>query len=363
MGYKFYDEKGYGIAWFSKRHPVTGEPITLRRKVKEKSKLKAVERELMVEVESRFMSKIVPLWIDLLEKYFTSMTEKGLLPKTVYNARLCLEASTSKWFDTFVTEISTQQIRDVILQDYGNHSVGHQKNLLKFIKQVFEFAVENEWVNRNPTPKLAFRVGDKIKKVLTSEQVKTFLNAAKDLQSPWYPLWTTALYTGMRNGELYALRWSKVNLADRSILVDCAWNNKDGFKDTKSGDDRVVEIAPNLLAILQELKVARVTKSDFVLPRLSYWDKGLQAKELRKFLIGIGLPTIRFHDLRATWATILLSKGIAPAKVMVMGGWKDLKTMMIYMRKSGIEIKGITNSLDLHNPKLEVGKVLDFSKM
>ena len=100
----------------------------------------------------------------------------------------------------------------------------------------------------------------------------------------------------------------------------------------------------------------------FVLPRMSAWDKGLQAKCLRMFLTGIGLPQVRFHDLRASWATIMLSKGIPPAKVMKMGGWKDIKTMMVYMRKAGLDIKGITDGLDLHTPGREAGKVLNFSQ-
>ena len=57
----------------------------------------------------------------------------------------------------------------------------------------------------------------------------------------------------------------------------------------------------------------------------------------------------------------MLSKGIPPAKVMMMGGWKDIKTMMIYMRKAGVDIRGITDGLDLHNPVREAAKVLDFS--
>ena len=81
---------------------------------------------------------------------------------------------------------------------------------------------------------------------------------------------------------------------------------------------------------------------------------------MRMFLIGLGLPIVRFHDLRATWATLMLSKGVEPAKVMIMGGWNDLKTMMIYMRKAGINIRGITDCLKLHNPSYETGKLLDF---
>lgn len=64
------------------------------------------------------------------------------------------------------------------------------------------------------------------------------------------------------------------------------------------------------------------------------------------FLAGVGLPQIRFHDLRTTWATIMLSKGVEPIKVMMMGGWKDMKTMQIYVRKAGVSIQGVTDKLD-----------------
>jgi integrase len=75
------------------------------------------------------------------------------------------------------------------------------------------------------------------------------------------------------------------------------------------------------------------------------------------FLQGLGLPRIRFHDLRATWATIMLSMGIAPIKVMSMGGWKDLKTMQFYIRKAGVDTSGISDKLSLHDPTAE-SKVL-----
>ncbi len=78
------------------------------------------------------------------------------------------------------------------------------------------------------------------------------------------------------------------------------------------------------------------------------------------FLTGLGLPVVRFHDLRASWATIMLGRDVEPAKVMVMGGWNDIKTLMIYMRKAGINIRGITDCLKLHNPSQEHAKVLEF---
>ena len=206
---------------------------------------------------------------------------------------------------------------------------------------------------------MKFRPGDKIKKVLTVEQVRILLQSAKDLQWPWYPHYALALYSGIRNGELYALAWDKVDFERRQILVSQSWNKVDGYKETKSGDDRIVEIAPNLLTVMKELKL-KTGSAPFVLPRNREWDRGDQARELRRFLEGIGLPPIRFHDLRATWATIMLSNGVPPLKVMIMGGWCDLKTMQFYVRRSGVDITGITDGLNLHDPTFSGCKVLDF---
>jgi integrase len=240
-------------------------------------------------------------------------------------------------------------INEVINEGMLGKSQSYKRNVLKFIKLTFQYAVDQGYLALNPTPRMKFKVGDKIKRVLTSNQAAKLLNSAK-FDSDWYPHWAMALYTGMRSGELYALTWDKVNFESRQIRVDCSWNSKDGFKSTKSGDERIVEIAPSLLQVLKELKLELGSSSTFVLPRMRAWDKGDQARELKKYLIGISVPPVRFHDLRATWATIMLSQGIPPIKVMKMGGWKDLKTMQIYMRMAGIDIQGVTDNLCLHNP-------------
>lgn len=56
--------------------------------------------------------------------------------------------------------------------------------------------------------------------------------------------------------------------------------------------------------------------------------------------------------------------GFEPARVMIMGGWSDLKTMQIYMRKAGISIKGMTDGLNLHDPNTKESKVINmFERM
>lgn len=54
--------------------------------------------------------------------------------------------------------------------------------------------------------------------------------------------------------------------------------------------------------------------------------------------MGIGLPPVRFHDLRASWATTLFGLGIEPAKVMVAGGWSDIFSEARTCRTTGLNL-------------------------
>lgn len=362
MAYKYDPETKTWIVWYSKRHPITRIPRRIVRKdIKSEAAAKKLLPELIIELNKRLHKEVVPTWQAALQEFYEYSRDQGIMLNTIQSYQYSLDAHTlSDWGAKCVDEISSQEIRDLINRKVGHRTVHQQKNLLKYIRAVFRMCLEKEYVLRDPTPMIHFPKRESIKGVLKEAEVEQLLNQAKLMSCVWYPIWATALYTGMRSGELFALKWSHVNLDDRTILVNSAWNNKDGFKCTKNGRDRIIPIASNLVPILAELKLSK-HDPEFVLPRMRQWEKGEQARELRMFLAGLGLPQVRFHDLRATWATILLSKGIEPIKVMAMGGWSDMKTMMIYIRKAGLDIKGLTNCLNLHNPFAQEGKVLSLS--
>lgn len=348
---------------YAERHPVSRKPYSLKRRgISSKAEANRVYNQLVIQLHEKLKESVVPKWSDVVEEFLSASLARGLRNHTVENYGLCLKAHTFQcWEEKLVDAITTFEITDLVKVQLAHRSPSHQKNMLKYIRGVFTFALEKGYINRSPVPVLKFRIGDKLKSVLTLEQAKTFLEKAKEIDCEWYPCWCLALYTGMRNSELYALTWDKVDLENRKIWVTCSWTRKDGYKDfTKSGEDRILEIAPTLSILLKEIKILN-SDSSYVLPRIDKWDKGEQARELRTFLMGIGLLRIRFHDLRASWCTIMLSMGVEPIKVMKMGGWKDLKTMQIYMRKAGVDIKGITDRLEIHNPSRIGGEVLKFA--
>lgn len=71
------------------------------------------------------------------------------------------------------------------------------------------------------------------------------------------------------------------------------------------------------------------------------------------------MKDVKFHTLRACFATQLLRNGISAAMVMRICGWTELKTMQHYIRLAGVEIKGATDSLRFETPEDAMGKVVE----
>ena len=155
------------------------------------------------------------------------------------------------WQDKLINEVGAPDIHRLLNERFSNKAESHKKFFLKCIRGVFNYALEQQLVSRNPTPMMKFKVNDKIRSVLNEDQIMTLLRKAQELNWQWYPHYAVALFSGLRNGEIYSLRWDRVNLEKRQILVNCSWSNKDGFKSTKSGHDRIVEIPLSLLPLLK----------------------------------------------------------------------------------------------------------------
>ena len=78
---------------------------------------------------------------------------------------------------------------------------------------------------------------------------------------------------------------------------------------------------------------------------LEAWQKGKQAEILIMFCRSIGVTSVKFHTLRACFATHLLASGTQDAIVMRIGGWSNFKTFQIYVRLAGVMEKGSTEGL------------------
>ena len=134
MGTKLNKETGFWEAFHSKRHPITRRSYSARRKTcKSEAEAKRVEKQLIVQVEDKLRELITPNWNDMLEKYFISSRERGLMSKTLYASEKTLRAHTYEWNDRLVDTISTQEIRDLLYGKLAEKAESHKKYALKCI--------------------------------------------------------------------------------------------------------------------------------------------------------------------------------------------------------------------------------------
>jgi len=158
------------------------------------------------------------------------------------------------------------------------------------------------------------------------DDVTRFLEIAKD--SPYYALFYTALFTGMRRSELLALRWQDVDFVFSQVYVSRSLHHlKDGsyvFTQPKSATSkRTIALPPSAILVLKEhygkQKLERVMlgiqlKDDDLV--FSHLDKPLRPNTVSRawtmLAARYGLKVIRLHDARHTHASLMLKQGVHP---------------------------------------------------
>jgi integrase len=187
-------------------------------------------------------------------------------------------------------------------------------------------AVDLELIPSNPATKVKKPKAHKLEmQVLDPEQVARFRAAAAcdRLEA----LYVTALDSGARPGELFALLWSDVDFHRGFISVTKSLEDIQGIlrvKDVKTGKSRRrIDLSQATLAVLADHRRAMLAAGYYAPDRPVFCDTAggyLRVSNLRKnsfkpVLVRAGLPDIRLYDLRHTCATLLLLAD-TPAKVV-----------------------------------------------
>jgi integrase len=153
------------------------------------------------------------------------------------------------------------------------------------------------------------------------DDVTRFLKAAKD--TPYYALFYTALFTGMRRSELLALRWQDVDLLLSQIYVSRSLHQlRDGsfvFRQPKTAKARrTVALPPSAILVLNEHREKRkldramlgtpLTDDDLVFSHLN--GKPIRPNTVTRawtvLAAHAGVKVIRLHDARHTHASLML---------------------------------------------------------
>ncbi len=170
----------------------------------------------------------------------------------------------------------------------------------------------------------------------SGEEIQRFLRAARAHGDEPFTMYATAIYTGMRQGELAALRWDHINWERRVITVDRSFHGP-----TKSDAVRHVPILDPLLPILRAWRLRRPGELVFCSSHgtmyqpkdrifSEHFHKVLDAAEFARPVEGRRVQYIRFHDLRHTFASQWAMNGGDMFKLQKILGHKDMAMTLRY---------------------------------
>ena len=205
----------------------------------------------------------------------------------------------------------------------------------RLLSQALKYAVRQGYLVRNPCDLVdAPKWQSKPMRTLTEEEVSVFLEAASS--SPYYPVYYAAVSTGLRQAELCGLRWRDLDLDSGSLSVNQVLYKRKGVSELRppktSHSRRQLKMTYKLGQYLRDYKEIQETRywqvQDWQLINkplpLDYFVFGslnkpcspsMLSHDFAKIAQGAGLKDVRFHDLRHTFASLMLMRG-APAKVI-----------------------------------------------
>jgi integrase len=184
------------------------------------------------------------------------------------------------------------------------------KNTLNPLQAIFRRALQREQVGTNPTLGLELpRVTGRRERIASPAEASALIAALPQRDRA---LWATALYAGLRRGELRVLRWSDVDLESGVIRVQQGWDDEEGEIEVKTRAGR------------RKVPIATVLRGHLVAHRLAGEGEGFafgtsphtpfQPTNVRRRALTAwaeaALRSIGLHEARHTFASLMIAAGV-----------------------------------------------------
>lgn len=321
--------------------PVSGkERRTTRRGFKTIKEAKQAERNLLLDVEENGLpsnqsdgfqdptfEELAQLW---LENYKTTVK-----PSTFENVRSKVEKMTEEHFKELkLKKITVAYCQKVVIELSKSYVL--YNHYLSVINRIFKYAVLMDILDSNPFDKVIKPKSRQIQRkgnFLTKEELKEFLKLAQTATlSYFFPLVHLMGYTGLRQGEALALKWSDIDFENKKITVNktaARIKEKQTLQTPKTKNSkRVISIDPTTLSILKSWKKNQIKiyfkngkhfEGDenfiFTNQRGEWVHIHNFIRYFKRFIADHKLKPITPHGLRHTHASLLFSAGVEPKNI------------------------------------------------
>lgn len=321
--------------------PVSGkERRTTRRGFKTMKEAKQAERNLLLDVEENGLpsnqsdgfqdptfEELAQLW---LENYKTTVK-----PSTFENVKSKVEKMTEEHFKEMkLKKITVAYCQRVVIELSKTYVL--YNHYLSVINRIFKYAVLMDILDSNPFDKVIkpkSRQTQRKGNFLTKEELKEFLKLAQNTSlSYFHPLVHLMSYTGLRQGEALALKWSDIDFEKKRITVNKTAVRIEGKQSLQTpktkNSKRVISIDPTTLSILKNWKKDQIKiyfkngkhfEGDenfiFTNQRGEWVHIHNFIRYFKRFIADHKLKPITPHGLRHTHASLLFSAGVEPKNI------------------------------------------------
>jgi integrase len=296
--------------------------------------------------------------LEILQARVSAVSQQRLRPRVIMtlsefvtaewkpNAALALKKSSMRIYSYQLEKHILPTLGELPLRHLGIAQIeaclsnlmqkGHATSTLRSVRATFatvlRSAVKRGYVERNPAHGVVIREGDSKKewRFYSADQARMLLNA---LTEPCASVVAVAVLTGMRIGEILALRWKRIDLLGGTLEVAENYSSGEfGSPKTKSSR-RVIPISSALRRVLENhharMSPASPEELVFQTPKgTPLSDKNLYNRELAPACDRIGQPRISWHSFRHTHQTLLHDSGASLKTSQELLGHSDLETTL-----------------------------------
>lgn len=241
-------------------------------------------------------------------------------------------------------ELSQYGIRDVeefILQKRAKNSLHSVRSYHTHLSAAFEVAKRWNYVEENPFRKVKrVRAPQSLPIFLTKAEFQKLLQLTED--GDLRDVMVLAVTTGMRLGEIIALKREDVNLANCTILI----RNTEEFM-TKTKMNRAIPMSASLASVLNR-RMATEQHGKVFQPKGKRFDAETVSKGFKEIVRKAELnDKIHFHSLRHTFASWLVQGGVSLYEVQKLLGHSNIAVTQIYSHLQPETLHNTVNKITL----------------
>jgi len=336
--------KRAGVWWTCIRH--NGRKIQKSLETSDKKLAQDIEAKIRTEiVEGSYFEKLVgrnKTFGDMMDKFMAEHAPT-VSENTQRSYTTSLKFLLPHFGDSNLISISPKMIsRYKVLRKGDGVKPATVNRELAMLSKAFSLAAKEwEWLKDNPVSRVSKEKENNARdRWLSKDEEKRLLDNSPE----WIKqIIIFSLNTGLRLGELTGLEWSRVDISNKTILID----------NSKNGEQRTIPLNKYALDVVTQRSRVRSLKCDYVF--INRYGGKIKPNSLRdafrKILRKVEIDEFRLHDLRHSFATRLTQSDVDLYKISKLLGHKDIKMTQRYAHhcpdslREGVEVLDVDYNL------------------